>query len=100
MIIVLRCAEGESIKGAEEKVIDSVARWIAARPLTNVRRNDPCPCGSGRNYKPLLFDKDEARHQAEKRSAERATDNFIGGRASVANRALQRVNEYRRPRPK
>ncbi|HEU5076740.1 MAG TPA: SEC-C metal-binding domain-containing protein [Polyangiaceae bacterium] len=41
--------------------------------LKNTKRNDPCPCGSGRKYKKCHLEQDEAAlHAASKAAAEAA----------------------------
>ena len=47
---------------------------------SDIRRNDPCPCGSGRKYKKccLVRQQDESRREAAARSARERRDEVVG----------------------
>jgi len=66
--------------------------------VKRVGRNDPCPCGSGRKYKQCCLEKDAAQLSAQRSRAQAAKSNYIGGRATIGNRALEAANRYRRPK--
>jgi hypothetical protein len=42
---------GRAGEYADEDLVEEVAPYAPARPRPTARRNDPCPCGSGRKYK-------------------------------------------------
>jgi hypothetical protein len=69
------------------------------RAIPVVGRNQRCPCGSGRKFKHCCLDRaDDAKVEALNSSIQ-PEEPFVGGRASVANRALDRANRYKTPRP-
>jgi len=37
--------------------------------MSNIGRNDPCPCGSGKKYKKCHIEKDEKKDQKERQKA-------------------------------
>ena len=77
---------------------DWLKRLFLPRPVVAGRgRNAPCPCGSGRKYKRCCLVADEEQLRGERNaSADANRPGFVGGRASVANRALERMNRHRR----
>jgi hypothetical protein len=80
------------------KFFKTLGRWLIGHSPTPVRRNAPCPCGSGRKYKRCCLENDAATIREARDTAARSRTNYIGGRATVGNRALQNANQYRRPR--
>ena len=56
--------------------------------LKSTKRNDPCPCGSGRKYKKCHLEEDEAAlHAAAKKAAEAAAVALDAGEQSTAKNA-------------
>ena len=87
-------------------MFDAILRWLAAffapKPVPELRRNEPCRCGSGRKYKRCCLEKDSARLRAERDAATTAAagNPLGGGSATVSQRTLNRNNEYRHPKAK
>jgi SEC-C motif len=66
-----------------------------ALTAVNTKRNDPCPCGSGRKYKQCCLAKDEAAEREALEIASRRADNpFAGGGATAFRLAIDRVRKY------
>ncbi len=81
-----------------KKIAAAAARRFAGRAVTRVGRNEQCPCGSGRKYKHCCLEKDAAQLSAERSRSQAAKSNYIGGRATIGNRALEAANRDRRPK--
>jgi len=50
-------------------VLKTLKRWLARGPrvdYSKVRRNDPCPCGSGNKFKNCCIDKAEKQTRADR----------------------------------
>jgi len=55
--------------------------------LKNTKRNDPCPCGSGRKYKKCHLETDEAAQHAATQAAKAAADSAAAASAETAEPA-------------
>lgn len=55
--------------------------------LKNTKRNDPCPCGSGRKYKKCHLETDEAAQHAATQAAKAAADSAAAAAAASAEGA-------------
>ena len=52
--------------------------------LKNTKRNDPCPCGSGRKYKKCHLEADEGAQHAATQAAKAAADSAAAAAAAAA----------------
>ena len=82
------------------RVMGWLGRVFSGRDVREVSRNAPCPCGSGQKYKRCCLDHDAATLRDQQARSSAAATNYIGGRATVANRALESANKYHRPKVK
>lgn len=55
--------------------------------LKNTKRNDPCPCGSGRKYKKCHLEADEAAQHAATQAAKAEADAAAAASAEAAEPA-------------
>lgn len=84
-----------------KSILSRLAEFFAPKQVPELRRNEPCHCGSGRKYKRCCLDKDSARDRAERDAATTAAGNPLGGgSAPVSERSLRRANEYKHPKAK
>jgi len=71
--------------------------------VAGIGRNDLCHCMSGKKYKKCCLEKDLQEERVLLERASNAVANGAGevrGRASTANQALERANQWRRPKAK
>ena len=80
------------------RILQALSAWLTPKTVPSLGRNEPCHCGSGRKYKRCCLEKDADRLRSEREFAAAAAGNSIGGRATVANKALPRANEHRPPK--
>ena len=83
-----------------KRLLETLGRLFAVRPMPRLARNSPCHCGSGRKYKRCCLTKDATTLRMARDQASSTLDEIIEGPAGVAERALKRVNQYRPPKPK
>ena len=81
-----------------QRLTGPLVKRLAGRMATPVGRNEPCPCGSGRKYKRCCLERDAAQVSDHRSRTQARKSNYFGGRATVANRALEAANAYRRPK--
>lgn len=83
-------------------MLKSLLQWLAGlfspRAIPQLGRNESCHCGSGRKYKRCCLRKDSERLRSEREAAAAGAGNYVGGRATIGNRALERANQYRPPK--
>jgi SEC-C motif len=81
-----------------KRLFGSLQRLLSGRQVRQPGRNDPCHCGSGRKYKRCCLDSDAKAVRSVRDQTASAKAGYVGGRATVANRALENANRYRRPK--
>jgi hypothetical protein len=81
-----------------KRALRNLVAKLLPRGVPELRRNDPCHCGSGRKYKRCCLAKDAETLRDRRANAAAAAGNDFGGRATIAGRALEAANRYRRPK--
>ena len=77
---------------------EALDRFLSGRTVHGLGRNEPCHCGSGRKYKRCCLATDSEATRSQRAADAAAKGGYVGGRATIANRALEAANRYRRPK--
>lgn len=72
---------------------------VGTPAIPSVGRNQRCLCGSGRKFKRCCLERVADARLEDLNARVQPEEHFVGGGASVANRALGRANSYRTPKP-
>ena len=80
------------------RALHALKHLLGGKDVPELSRNSPCHCGSGRKYKRCCLAKDAESLRSARSNDAAAASGYIGGRATVANRALEAANRYRRPK--